>query len=89
MQLLVIEVLASVEIFGLADPAERLEDEAVAVRSRGVNVVSEIVLPDDFHALEREIHDLGMRRRGRGEFFRWNDRRPAGGIRTWYCLGGE
>jgi hypothetical protein len=53
-----IEVLPCIEILRLADPAERLEDEAVAVRRGGVDVRKELVLPHYVHALERDVDYL-------------------------------
>src|SRR5205085_9306436 len=61
LQLLVIEVFPGVEVLRLADQAERLEDEAVAVRSRRVDTGEQVAPLDRLHALEREIYNFGMR----------------------------
>ena len=59
-QLLPVEILLREEILRVTDPAERLEDEAVAVRRRRVNVREQLALLDRLHALEREIDYFWM-----------------------------
>jgi hypothetical protein len=72
----VVEVFLREEVLRLADPAERLEDEAVAVRRGGVDVLQQISLLQRIHALEREVDYLGaagycglccLRRENRGK----------------------
>ena len=59
-----IEVLFCVEVFRLGDPAERRDDEAVAVRGGSVNALQQVALLHHLHALEREVDYFGMWIRG-------------------------
>jgi len=56
----VIEIFLGEEILRVADQAERLQDEAVAVRRRRVNALLELADLDGLDALEGEIDDFGM-----------------------------
>src|SRR6266550_2135774 len=62
LELFVIEVLLGEKVLRFADPAERLEDDAVAVRRRSVDVLKQLALFDDMHALEREVDYLRVSR---------------------------
>ena len=64
LELLVIEVLFRVEVLRLGDPAERRDDEAVAVRGGRVDTLKEVALLHHLHAFEREVDYLGMWIRG-------------------------
>ncbi len=60
LELFMIEVFLCVEVLRLRDPAERRDDEAIAVRRGSVNVLKQIGLLHRLHALEREVDYLGV-----------------------------
>ena len=55
-----VQVAALVEELALVDPADRLEDEALAVRLVGDDARAHLVHFERLHALELEVDDFGL-----------------------------